>query len=105
MTHENNLQSANNFLDCNFSTDGANNVPVYSTTLDVMLLQHDLTIWKQAHTEATWEIEKLKNENSVLALEVSVWKARFLALRSGFQELDRKMRQILGSFEGWNDPV
>jgi len=105
MSNEDNLTFADNFLGTHFPIDSTNNPPVYSTQIDSMLLQHDLNTWKQAHNEAVWEIEKLKNEKSVLQLDVSIWKARFLALRSGFLELDRKMRQILGSFEGWQDPV
>jgi hypothetical protein len=103
--NEDNLDFADNFLGAHFPLDSSNNPSLYSNTVDAMLLQHDLNTWKQAHTEAMWEIEKLKSEKAVLELEVSIWKARFLALRSGFLALDRKMREILGSFEGWQDPV
>ena len=99
----NDSNSSNSYVDGHFPPDNSSNLPLYSTTLDLMLLQNDLAIWKQSYTEATWQIDQLKNEISILQLDVSVWKARFFALRSGFLELDRKMKEIMASFNGWKD--
>jgi hypothetical protein len=95
--------SSNSYLDGHFPSDSSSNLPLYSTTLDLMLLQNELDSWKQSYSKASWEIDQLKNENSILQLDVSIWKARFFALRSGFIELDRKMKEIMTSFNGWKD--
>ena len=105
LENNNDNDITNSFMVGHFPPCSSDNLPPYAATVDVMLLQNDLNTWKRSYTEANWEIEKLKSEKSVLELEVSIWKARFMALRSGFFELDRKMKQIFASFEGWRDTV
>lgn len=99
----NDRDPSSSYVDGHFPPDSSSNLPLYETTLDVMLLQNELSLWKQSYNEAVWQIDQLKNENSILQLDVSVWKARFFALRSGFLELDRKMKEIMASFNGWKD--
>lgn len=77
--------------------------PQYSFPLsdvEIDVLQYELITWKKKYSEASWKIDQLKNRNSILQLEVSVWQARFLAMKSRFSEMKRKFYE----FSTWFDP-
>lgn len=96
MNHDNQSTNRSSNLLSTSSNLGSNrpHYTSYADHLQIELLRYEVMQWKRLHREALWQVDELKNDNCALDLRLSIWKARYMNVKTNLRDLERTLNDL-----------